>query len=107
MIVKRNSSEFKAVRDFVNEFVNDHSKMKYLKLFSLKPYEKLEKRILLHRNKKEEAVVFDLELEALQFNLLDAGHKLFKDEKSGLYYFKSSSASSSIEVPFQITKGLD
>lgn len=106
VLLKRNSEDFKKVRDFVNDCEGDKNIMKKLKLYSLKPYEGLEKRVLLHRDKKEEAMIFDMEFEVLKFNLLDAKHKLFLDEKTGLYYFKTSSQSKYIELPFEITEKL-
>jgi hypothetical protein len=96
-LIKRNSEEFKAVRDFISEHEEAKDRKKKIRLYSLKPSDELDERTLI-----SSAVIYDLEFEVLQFNLLDAKHKLFKDPKTGLYYFKSSSGSKYIELPFEI-----
>lgn len=100
MLIKRNSEEFHAVRDFVNEHVDDAGRKKKIRLYSLKPSEPLKNRVLINVS-----IIYDLEFEVLLFNLLDTKHKLFRSEKSGVYYFKTSSKSKFIELPFEI-KGM-
>lgn len=97
MQIKRNSPEFRAVRDFINDHVDDAGRKKKIRLYSLKPSEALKNRILIRSS-----IIYDLQFEVLLFNLLDAKHKLFRNEKSGLYYFKSSAESKFIELPFEI-----
>jgi hypothetical protein len=96
--VKRNSAEFKAVR----EFVNDHPGGSAIRIYSIKPYEQLKDRVLLKRKSSDDKVVYDLELDQLRFNLLDRKRKLFRDPESGIYFFKSSGRSKFIELPFEV-----
>jgi len=101
-LIKRNSKEFKKLRDDLDEILDDPKKLKKLKLFSLKPYQSVDERIALRLTNKQEKVIYDLQLDALKFNLLDSKHKLFREGK--LYFFKSSSKSEYVEVPFEIAK---
>jgi hypothetical protein len=99
--VKRNSAEFKSIREFVNDHPDGHA----IKLYSLKPYEQLKDRVLLKRKSSDDKVIYELELDQLRFNLLDPKRKLFRDDGTGIYFFKESAKSKFIEVPFEL-KGL-
>jgi hypothetical protein len=100
-MVRRNSAEFKSVRDLINDNAENKARRRSIKLFSLKPYEPLSKKIRI-----SDTVMYDLSYNTLLFNLLDTSHKLFRDEDKGTYFFKSSESSEFIELPFELSPAL-
>jgi hypothetical protein len=101
MIIKRNSAEFKSVRDFVNDAAESRNRRKLVKIYSLKPSEDLSKKKIIPASGASNEVIYELAFDNLLFNLLDAKHKLCKD--GDIYYFKSSEKSGFIELPFKIS----
>jgi hypothetical protein len=102
MQIKRNSAEFRKVRNYILEHHNSSTGTKAITLYAIKPYEHLTDRVLLRHRTKEERMIYDLALEQLIFNITDARHKLFRDETTGIYFFKVSAKSTQTEVPFEL-----
>ncbi|HEX8516897.1 MAG TPA: hypothetical protein VF868_11905 [Bacteroidia bacterium] len=101
--MKKNSAEFKAVRELVNDYQDNKNRKKFIRMYSLKPAEPLENKILLGKPATGGEMLYDINYDTVVFNLLDAKHKLFRDESSGIYYFKPSSKSNFKESPFDFT----
>jgi hypothetical protein len=95
--IKRNSSEFKKVKDIFSGLTDKQKRKKSIKLFALRPYEDLSDRIFIRS-----AIIYDITYETiLDYLLFNKSKKLFRNEGLDLYYFKSSAASKWIEFPFE------
>jgi hypothetical protein len=102
-IIRRNTPEFRKLRDQLNELTDDPKRHEKVQLYSLKPSEELSKKVLLSHRSAAGKVIYDLAFETLLFNIIDAGHKLFYDEEEKVYYFKTSGSSKFIDLPFRIS----
>jgi hypothetical protein len=102
MLIKRNSEEFKKLREIIEAHKKDPFRMKWIRMYSLKPSADLKERVLLNSAKNGGDIIYSMQLDTVLFNFLDAKHKLFKDENTGIYYFKPSSKSDFIESPFDL-----
>ncbi|MBA3663228.1 MAG: hypothetical protein H0W61_03345 [Bacteroidetes bacterium] len=101
--IKRNSREFKVVKELLVDYAESATRKKVIKLYALKPYQSLEERILINDLKKDVAILYDLSYESILEYIRDRSKKLFREDKVALYYFKSSSKSKWIEYPFELT----
>ncbi|MDF2453727.1 MAG: hypothetical protein K0S26_3231 [Bacteroidota bacterium] len=100
ILIKRNTPEFKEVKNLVSEYTDSSSAKKYILLYSMKPYQELKEKILLNTVKKDGAILYSLAYDSLREYICSNTKKLFREEKESIYYFKTSSASASIELPF-------
>jgi hypothetical protein len=104
--VKRNSSEFKEVKEILEAYEKNGARKRAIRLYALKPFESLEKKILINDVKKDKeviyAITYDTLLEYVRFN---KEKKLFR-ENDGLYYFKSNAKSKWMEFPFELSPAL-
>jgi hypothetical protein len=101
--IKRNSREFKDVKEIIDEYKDDPTRKKLIRLYSLKPLEKLENKELIKSQTKNAAVVYDLNYELITEYLRDRNKKLFREDAAPLYYFKTSATSPLTEQPFELT----
>lgn len=96
--IKRNSAEFKKVKDIFLHYAEKPSRKKSIKLYALRPYEELSEKILINS-----AAVYNITYDTvLDYMTLNRSKKLFREEKSGVYYFKSGSKSRWTEFPFKL-----
>ena len=100
--IKRNSTEFKQVKEFIEDESEKPVRKRLVKLYALKPSDDLDEKVLLNEVKENGLVIYDLAYESLRDYFRDKTKKLFREEK-GLYYFKSSAVSKWKEVPFEFT----
>lgn len=101
--VKRNSAEFKKIREILLELADKPERRKSVKLFAIRAYEGLDKRILI-----KSAIIYDINYETIvDYISLNKSKKLFRKEKEDVYYFKSSAKSKWIEFPFLFTGKLN
>ncbi|MCE3259081.1 MAG: hypothetical protein K0S12_722 [Bacteroidetes bacterium] len=98
--IKRNSDEFKTVKKIITDPSNKAARMRSILLYSLKSENSLEDAVILNKEKKNAAVLYNLAYESLQTYFDDTSKKLFRDEKEDIYYFKSSAKSKWMEFPF-------
>lgn len=101
--VKRNSREFKDIKDIFDDYEHDPSRKKAIKLYSIKPYEKLEEVVLLNDLKKEASTIYHLNYLSIIDYLRDRSRKLFREKERPFYYFKTSAKSKWIEFPFELS----
>jgi hypothetical protein len=99
--VRRNSTEFALVAKLIKEYARKKERKKLIKLYALKPGEKLAKKILL--DDAAHKVVYDLNYETILEYLVDPNQKLYREKEEPFYYFKSSPKSEWIEFPFEFT----
>src|SRR4051812_22258628 len=99
--VKRNSKEFKTVKEIMDDYEDHPRRMKTIKLYSLKSTNDLEKKILIN-DAENATVIYDLDYGSIMAYLRDRSKKLFRNEKETLYYFKDSSKSKYPEFPFEL-----
>jgi hypothetical protein len=97
-IIKRNSREFKDVKKLLKKHRKDPLRKKLIVLYSVRPAEELKDRVPLTR---EQSAFYDLSYDALLDHLENDKKKLFREGNEPLYFFKSSSASPYIELPFE------
>lgn len=101
--IKRNSKEFKEVREIVGDYEEVSGRKRWILLYALKPYQTLSDRILLNQRKQNAEVLYNLAYNSLLDYFRDHTKKLFRDERTGVYYFKSNAHSKWMEVPFELT----
>ncbi|MES2516067.1 MAG: hypothetical protein V4580_18070 [Bacteroidota bacterium] len=105
ILVKRNTAEFKEIKNLISEYIDLPARKKLILIYSLKSYSKPDSKILLNTIKKEGDVLYSLAYESLQEYMHAGSKKLFREEKTNLYYFKSNSTTQAIELPFEL-KGI-
>lgn len=101
--IKRNSREFKDIKEIFDDYANLKSGKKWIRLFSLKPYETLEHKILINDLKNAGDALYSINYDTILDYLRDRSKKLFRQDDSAVYYFKSSQKSKWIEFPFELT----
>jgi len=101
--VKRNSREFKDVKDLIVKYVTKSTRKKLIMLYAIKPAQSLSEKILINTDKNAEAF-YDLTYDLLLNYLDDTRKKLFrKKHNEPFYYFKTTTKSKYIELPFEFT----
>src|SRR6185503_17552447 len=89
LLVKRNSAEFKEIKEIVSDYSDLAGRRRWILLYSLKPYHSLKVAVLL--NKEPDAdVIYNLAYDSLHDYIYNRSEKLYRDEDSGIYYFKKS-----------------
>jgi hypothetical protein len=101
--VKRNSREFKQVKDLLEDYEGKKGAKRYIRLYALKPYEDLDKAILLNGKGTDAdvryALAYDSLLDYIRYNRSKRLHRL---EDRALYFFQSSPAAKWKEAPFEL-----
>lgn len=103
--VKRNSEEFKDIKEIFDDYAARPPKS-MIRLYSLKPYQRLDDRILLNKPGRDAAVIYQLCYDSVMQYFRDRSKKLFRESDKPLYYFKGSAKSKWIELPFEIAGAL-
>jgi hypothetical protein len=85
------------------DYSNLPARKKWILLYSLRSYSQLRERVLLNTVKKDNEVLYDLAYDSLSEYIHNTNKKLFRDEQENIYYFKTNSKSTSIELPFEFT----
>lgn len=75
--IKRNSREFKDIKEIFDDYEFDAARKKLILLYSLKAYESLDKKVLLNKLKGSEAVVYQMSYENVKDYLRDRSKKYF------------------------------
>jgi len=101
--IKRNTTEFKAVKEAIDDYANKKTRKKYIRLYSLKPSMTVDEKVLINDLKENVDVIYDLNYEQIADYLRDRTKKLFRDPKSPFYVFKTSAKSKWMEFPFEFT----
>jgi hypothetical protein len=101
--IKRNSREFKDVKSLIEEYAESKSVKKFIRLYAIKPHQKLEEAVLLNELKKDRDALYNLYYASLMDHLSNTAKKLFRDKEAPFYYFKSSAKSRFKELPFEFT----
>jgi hypothetical protein len=101
--VKRNSTEFKDVRSILEEYENKPTRKRLIKLYAIKPTEKIEDMILINTLKQNADVLYNMQYATILEYFWDKAEKLYREDKKMIYYFKSSPGSDWIKVPFEFT----
>ncbi|MCD6069301.1 MAG: hypothetical protein K0S33_4127 [Bacteroidetes bacterium] len=100
--VKRNTKEFKQVKELLEEYEGLKGAKRYIRLYSLKPWQKIEEAVLLNDTKRDTDILYSLAYEGLlDYIRYNRSKKLFREEKRALYYFKSGATNRWIEFPFE------
>jgi hypothetical protein len=102
-LVKRNTKEFKEIKSIIGDYMEVTGRRRSILLYSLKPYHSLKEAVLLNNQKENSGVLYDPAYDSLHDYIFTRSEKLYRDEDSGLYYFKRSPASKWIEMPFSFT----
>jgi hypothetical protein len=101
--IKRNSREFKDIREIFDDYEKDPARKRLILLYSVKPYEDIGQSVLLNTLKKDAAVLYQMNYETVTEYLRDRSKKLFRENDKAVYFFKSSVKSKWIEFPFELT----
>jgi hypothetical protein len=83
--IKRNSDEFKTVKKIVTDPSNKAARMRSILLYALKSENSLEDAVILNKEKKNAAVLYNLAYESLQTYFDDTSKKLFRDERRKIF----------------------
>jgi hypothetical protein len=100
-LIRRNTPGFRSIRELIDELRKDPSRKRSVLLYALKPGEPLSKKILINTLKQNKDVLYDLQYEVIYDLLRERSHKLFGDDRSPLFYFKTAANSTVIESPFE------
>jgi hypothetical protein len=104
--IKRNSQEFKDVKNIFDKYEDHPQRKRSIKLYALRPFEKLEKQTLLNDVKENKDVLYNMAYESiLDYFRSNKTKKLFR-EGPGKYYFKENAKSQWIEYPFELSASL-
>lgn len=95
--VKRNSEEFKFIKDLFDEHAEKKDRFKLVRLYSMQEAEP----VLIKTATANGKAVFDLMLGSVMDYLRNRSKKLFRQGKAQ-YYFKNSASSTFKEFPFEI-----
>ena len=101
--VRRNSEEFGKVAALLYDYKNAPDRKKLIKLYALKPSDKLGDRILINKLKENATTLYNMSYESILQYLEDKSQKLYRESSEALYYFKSSASSQWIKFPFEFT----
>ncbi len=100
--VKRNSTEFKTIKTLLEENKGKAGIKRQVVLYALKPGEKLNQKVSLNALKKDAATLYQMQYGTLLESFSDKDLKLYRENKETLYYFKSSPASTWLQMPFEL-----
>jgi hypothetical protein len=102
ILIKRHTAEFKAIKAMISEYADVPLRKRWILIYSHKSYSKLENKVLLNTVKKDSDVLYSLAYNSLYDYVHSKSKKLFRNEKDQVYYFKSNSMSTTIEMPFEL-----
>jgi hypothetical protein len=100
-LVKRNSAEFKKVKELLEEYETDARRKKLIKLYAHEAGSPSGSQTLINEVKGSSAVIFDITYASIRDYLRDRSKKLFRDGKMPSYCFKNSAKSDYQEFPFE------
>lgn len=107
MLIRRNTKEYKGVRNILEMYADRSSRKNLIKLFVVKPGETLRERIPVDKLGAEADVYYDMNYSAILNNLYDPDHRLHKSKTvPGMYYFKSLPFPRWEQTPFQLPERL-
>jgi DNA ligase D-like protein (predicted polymerase) len=107
MLVRKNTKEFRAVRNILEMYAGRSTRKKVIRLFIVKTGEKLDKRIPVEKLGKDADVYYDINYSAILSNLHDHDHRLHRSESlPGLYYFRSAHFPGWDQAPFLLPSRL-
>jgi len=101
--VKRNSTEFKEIKNIFDDYENNAARKRLIRLYALKPTGSLEEMVLINTLKQNAGVIYDLQYATIMEYLRDRKEKLYREDKKALYYFKHSPGSDWLKAPFELT----
>jgi hypothetical protein len=102
-LIKRNSREFKEIKSIVSDYEDIGGRRRWIRLYSIKPYHTLKEAVLLNEQGENTEALYNLAYDSLHDYLFNRSEKLYKDEDTGLYFFKRSPQSKWLEMPFSFT----
>jgi len=100
--VKRNSREFKELKEVFEDYEKNPARKRLIRLFALKPSEKLEKRVSINDLKVNRDVLYEMNYQAILEYFVNRDLKLYREDKQALYYFKKGPGSDWMEYPFEL-----
>ena len=100
-LIKRNTTEFREVRDILEEYAEKPSRKKLILLYALKPSEKLKDKVLINGLAENADTLYDMYYDSLLGQFADKAQKLYREEKEPLYYFRGSPESDWLRLPFE------
>jgi hypothetical protein len=103
MQVRRNSKEFKKVREIIDDLSSDKDLKKKIILYIVKAGQQLRKRIRIDSKLPDNKILFELQWDAVKYSLLDNSFRLFRsDQDPSLYYFKTMNDTEWDQNPFEL-----
>lgn len=106
MLVRKNTKEFKAIRNLLEMYADDPARQKNIRLFIVKAGETLHSRRPIDELGAEASFYYDLNYSTILGNLRSSDHRLHKSKVPGLYFFKSPHFPKWEQTPFQLPKAL-
>ncbi|PBQ31039.1 hypothetical protein CNR22_04395 [Sphingobacteriaceae bacterium] len=102
ILIKKNTSEFKELKHLLLEYADVPGRKRWIYLYTLKPYQTLSHKILLNTRIKDGDTLYNMAYDSLKEYLYASTKRLFYDEKTELYFFKSTATSKWMEAPFEL-----
>ena len=105
MLIPRNTKEFKAVRDIVEEVNENPRKKRSIKVYVVRPGQSLVHRVDVSKLKEDRDVIYNLTFDSVVESLRNQNYKLHRSEEiKGLYYFHTTSDDRWDRNPFMLSK---
>jgi hypothetical protein len=102
MLIRRNTKEFKKVKELLDDLDGDDSLKRKLILYVVKAGQSLRKRIRIDSKLPDNKILFELQWDAVKFSMLDKSFKLFRaSQQPALYYFKTANDNEWDRNPFE------
>lgn len=105
MLIRRNSKEFKGIRNLLAKYAGQSARKKLIRLFVVKAGETIKNKIPVDTLGNEADFYYDLNYSSILSHLEDADYRLYKSSP-GLYYFKSIHFPKWEQTPFLIPRKL-
>jgi hypothetical protein len=100
--IRRNTREFRMLRDAFDDYATKPSRTRSIILYSLRPGQPLSARVPLDNKRDPSNVLYNMQYESVQEYFRDRNKKLYWRRGTGLFYFKPTASSTWIELPFEI-----
>ena len=102
MLIRRNTKEFKGIRNLLEKYAGQSMRKKLIRLYVVKAGETLKDKIAIDSLGNEADFYYDLNYSTILSNLNDPDYRLHKSSTPGLFYFKSIHLPKWEQTPFLI-----
>lgn len=107
MLIRKNSKEFKGIRNILYDLADNPARTKLIRLFLVKAGNPLEKKVSIEDLPEGADFYYNLTYDKILGSFDDKDRLLYKsDEQKDLYYFQSRRYENWAETPFELDESL-